>query len=295
MTMQKMKKVLILGGSTYDLKIYLDELPAPLPQTIHKAPHREGPGSTGTGKAVPLTLLGVPSVLYTAAGDDWYGRQIEQYLQHNKVAYHMHYDPAGTQRHVNLMDRNGGRISMFITQSSENLPHDTGLLEELLTACDIVVLNIIPYCKSLIPLVKASGKEVWTDLHDYDGNSAYHSPFINCAQFVQLSSDNLPNYQPVMEKMMEQGKEMVVCTHGKKGASLMAKDGSFLEYPAIPVESIVDSNGAGDSFFAGMMYGYLHAKPWHTCLHYGLQCGALAVQDEGLCYRGLTPAIINDQ
>lgn len=290
-----MKKVLILGGSTYDLIIHLDKLPGAIPQTIHKAPFQEGCGSTGTGKALPLTYLDVPNTLYTAFGNDWYGKQIQNFLAEKKINLVSITDPAGTQRHVNIMDKEGGRISMFITQSSDELPHDEALIQRLLDDCDLVVLNIIPYCRQLIPLVVASGKPVWTDLHDYDGRNAYHTPFLEAAQFVQLSSDNLPDYKPVMTKMIEAGKEMVVCTHGKHGATLLHKGGTWLDVPSVAGMNITDSNGAGDSFFAGLLYGYLKGAGWKTCLQYAAISGAMAVTDSELAWRHLNPAFIENK
>lgn len=290
-----MQKVLILGGSTYDLKIYLDALPAPMPQTIHKAPHSEGPGATGTGKALPLTYLGVPNVLYTAFGNDWYGNQIRHFLQKKHIDYHNIIDPAGTQRHVNIMDNTGGRISMFITQSSNELPHDLGLVCSLIGACDIIVVNIIPYCLGLLDLVMASGKPVWTDLHDYDGLNDYHTPFIQAAQYIQFSSDNLPEYLPLMEQWITDGKKMVVCTHGKQGATLLGDSGLRIDVKGLPDMKITDSNGAGDSFFAGLLYGYLTGKDWRTCMQYGSICGAWAVTDSELACRDLSPDFLLKQ
>lgn len=290
-----MQKVLILGGSTYDLVIHLNELPGAIPQTIHKAPFIEGCGSTGTGKAVPLTYLGIPNTLYTAFGNDWYGKQVENFLADKKVNLVSITDPSGTQRHVNIMDKDGRRISMFITQSSDELPHDEALIKRLLEECDLVVLNIIPYCRQLIPLVKASGKPVWTDLHDYDGLNAYHEPFLQVSQFVQLSSDNLPGYLPVMENMIASGRQMVVCTHGRVGATLMASDGTRVDVPAIEGMEIIDSNGAGDSFFAGLLYGYLKNADWKTCLQYATIAGAWAVTDSELACRNLSPSFIENE
>jgi sugar/nucleoside kinase (ribokinase family) len=290
-----MQKVLIVGGSTYDLVIHLNELPGAVPQTIHKAPFQEGPGSTGTGKAVPLTYLGVPNTLYTAFGNDWYGQQIENFLHAKKVNLFSISDPAGTQRHVNIMDKAGQRISMFITQSSDELPHDEMLVAQLIDDCDLVVLNIIPYCRPLIPLIKKSGKPVWTDLHDYDGVNTYHDPFIKAADYIQLSSDNLPEYFPVMEKLIAEGKKMVVCTHGKKGATLLASNGIRLDVPAVSGIEITDSNGAGDSFFAGHLYGYLKGADWKTCLQYAAIAGAWAVTDSELAYRKLNPSFLQEQ
>jgi acarbose 7IV-phosphotransferase len=287
-----MKKVLILGGSTFDHIVHLQQLPQPVPQTIHVAPFHEACGSTGTGKALALKKLNVPVTLYTAYGNDHYGQKIQSFLDDNKIKTVAVNDPAGTERHINIMAADGGRISMFITQSSEELNHDEALVKQLIDEHDIIVLNIIPYCKQLIPLIRASGKPVWTDLHDYDGMNAYHQPFINAAHYIHLSSDNLTDYHPMMQQFIDAGKELVICTHGKKGASLLNKPGQWLQQEAVPGVSIVDSNGAGDSFFSGFLYGFLMNQSLQTAMEYGAICGALAVMDRNLVYSALSPALL---
>ena len=119
-----MAPILILGGTTFDHIVTLPALPAPQPQTIHQAPFHEGTGSTGAGKALALTKLGLPTTLYSAVGDDAYGRHIVADLRAQGVAAHYVLDPAGTERHINLMDAQGQRISLFITQSSPQLAVD---------------------------------------------------------------------------------------------------------------------------------------------------------------------------
>ena len=277
-----MQKILILGGSTFDHIVHVPKFPDPIPQTIHQTVFYEGCGSTGIGKALALTKLGVPNYLYTAFGDDVYGREIELYLYKNSVENTVIIDPKGTERHINLMDDAGNRISMFITQSSETLPHDERIIQQLINDCDIIVLNIIPYCLQLIPLIKASGKPVWTDLHDYDGINPYHQPFIDAAQYIHLSSDNLPDYKPVMQQLLAPGKEMVICTHGKKGSSVLLADETYLEEPIKYQATVVDSNGAGDSYFAGFLYGFINNQSIQNCMRYGAACGAMTVEDKNL-------------
>ena len=166
--------VAIIGGTTFDHVVYLSELPAPVPQTIHEAGFNEGVGSTGSGKALALTKLGLANTLYSVVGDDAYGQQIRSFLAAQGVQAVFDVDPAGTERHINLMDASGGRISLFVTQSSPKIAFNEKAVEKMLAQATVIVLNIIAYCRHLIPLVERFRKPVWTDLHDYDGSNAYH-------------------------------------------------------------------------------------------------------------------------
>lgn len=293
--MEQVHKVAIIGGTTYDHIVYLPSFPLPVPHTIHKAIFNETTGSTGSGKALTLTKLRIDNTLYSVVGDDYYGNKIVQELQAQGVKTIFDTDPAGTERHINIMDANGGRISIFATQSSEEINYNLPAIEKLLDESTVIVLNIIAYCRNLIQLVQKYHKPVWTDLHDYDGSNNYHQDFIDASQFVHLSSDNLPNYRPVMERFIKEGKELVICTHGKKGASLLTNRGEWLEQPIVEGIEIKDTNGAGDSFFSGFLYGYLNNQPLRKCLQYGAVCGAYAVASPTLVYQDLSPAFLEEQ
>lgn len=288
-----MQQVFVIGGTTFDHIVHLEQLPAPIPTTIHQAPFHEGCGSTGAGKALALTKLGVPNTLYSVLGDDAYGKKIVDFLQANGVDLIYDIDPAGTERHINIMDAQGGRISMFITQSSEQIAYNLTAINQAIAAADIIVLNIINYCRQLIPLLKNDAKPIWTDLHDYDGQNPYHQDFIDAAQYIHLSSDNLQDYRLVMQHLIDQGKELVICTHGKQGASLLTKQGEWIEQASYPVDRIVDSNGAGDSFFAGFLFGWMQQLDLSTCMQYGAICGALAVQDQLLVNTSLSKELLD--
>jgi acarbose 7IV-phosphotransferase len=275
-------RTLILGGTTFDHIVTLPELPAPRPQTIHQVCFHEGSGSTGAGKALALTKLGLPVTLYSAVGDDVYGRHVRSDLRAQGVTARYVLDPAGTERHVNLMDAQGRRISLFITQASSTLTFDQAEVAALIQASECVVLNIIPYCQTLIPLLDGYTHPIWTDLHDYDGRNPYHQPFIDAAQYVHLSSDSLPDFRPVMQRLRAAGKRLVVCTHGAAGATLLTAEGQWLEQAAVPAAAVIDSNGAGDNFFAGFLYGFLQQERLPKCLQYGALCGSWCVGALGL-------------
>ncbi len=120
--MMFMKKVFNIGGTTFDSIIHLKSFPEPKPQTIHRVPFHETIGSTGAGKALNLAKLNVNQTLHSIIGDDLYGRKIKEILENNGVDFIYDFDPKGTERHVNLMDENGGRISIFVQECSNELP-----------------------------------------------------------------------------------------------------------------------------------------------------------------------------
>ncbi len=289
-----MQKIFIIGGTTYDHIITLDEFPQPVPQTIHKAPFNETTGSTGSGKALCMQKLNIPNTLYSIVGNDIYGKRIIEHLSNEKVNFIYDFDPKGTERHINIMDNNGGRISMFVTQSSEHPQMSIDVIKQEIDAADIIVLNIISYCKEIIPLVKEANKPVWTDLHDYTDDNPYHESFIETAQYILLSSDNLDDYKKVMKKLIARGKELVVCTHGKDGATALDKEGNWFEQNALTDIKVVDSNGAGDNFFSGYLYAHLQGKTIQECLQFGTICGALCVKSKQLVHEQLSPAFVND-
>ena len=287
------KKILILGGTTFDHIISLDKFPS-TPQTIHVTPFFEVTGSTGAGKALSLTKLGVPNILYSVIGNDIFGEKIIEFLSQNHVDFIFDTDPKGTERHINIMNREGERISMFITQSSENLKLNMALIEEKIQWADIIVLNILSYCKQLIPLIRKYNKPVWTDLHDYNKDNPYHRPFIDASQYLFLSSDNLPDYKKQMQEWMNEKKELVVCTHGKKGATALTKNDEWIEQSAYTQFEMIDANGAGDNFFSGFLYGHIHNKPIKECLKYGAICGAFSISSKQLVHEYLSAELVEE-
>ncbi len=290
-----MKKIFIIGGTTFDHIVYLPQLPQPVPQTIHMAPFHEATGSTGSGKALNLTKLAVPNTLHSIIGDDEFGKKIIEFLNEQAVDFFYDLDPKGTERHFNIMDADGGRISMFITQSSAEISLNIEKIEEKIEACSIAVLNIILYTLPLIPLLKKYAKPVWTDLHDYNDGNSYHEPFIEAADHIFLSSDNLSNYKTTMQHLMDRDKELVVCTHGKHGSTALTKKGEWIDQPALQNFQLKDANGAGDSFFSGYLFGYLNNFDVQKCMQLGTICAAYCITSPQLCYEELNDKLLMNE
>ena len=287
-----MQRVLLLGGVSYNLMIYLERLPLPQPQTIFSRAYHETVGSCGAGKALNLHRLGLDVTLYALIGADEAGERARATLQQAGVRFVPGLDPGGTRRHVNLMDANGGRISIFMADGSFEPPLDLDAVSALLPASDVVVLNISHYCRHFIPLIRAHGKPIWCDIHDYDGVNPHHRDFIDAAEVVFMSSEKMPAYRPFMQQLIDGGKKLVVCTHGAQGATALTQAGDWYETPVVPGVRLVDSNGAGDAFFAGVYYGLARGYPLPRSLRLGAVAASFSLASLELAHPDLTPAAL---
>ncbi|MEW7290367.1 carbohydrate kinase family protein [Aquimarina sp. 2304DJ70-9] len=289
-----MKKIFNIGGVSYNSVIHLDEFPEPIPTTIHHCEFKETVGNTGAGKAVTLSKLGFDVTFHSMIGKDIYGEKIKTYLDHPNLNFMYDLDPKGTERHLNLMNKKGERISIFMNPMSDNPEIEYSMFDEHIQSSDFVIVNISNYCRNVLPSCKTNEVEIWTDLHDYDGESSYHQDFIDSSDYIFLSSDNLKNYKPFMQQMIDQGKKLVVCTHGKQGASALTKEG-WIEISAIRDYKIKDTNGAGDAFFSGFLYGFSKEYSIEKCMQFGTLAGGLCIQSEHIASESLSEELLENE
>jgi sugar/nucleoside kinase (ribokinase family) len=93
-------------------------------------------------------------------------------------------------------------------------------------------------------------------------------------------------------KVLEMGPKALVIKHGEYGATVFFRDGAYglgkhpFRAPTLPLETVKDPTGAGDSFAGGFM-GYLASageitrKTLKRAMFYGGVMGSFAVEDFG--------------
>lgn len=282
-----MSRVFVAGSAGQDAAIHVDEFFEPRPGTVFSQSYHEMVGGTGAGKAIALSRLLQRTVFHCFLGDDSIGHQVRARLERENLQLLAETDPAGTEHHVNIMNRHGERISIYARYATFEPEFDPAGLEPEIAAADHVVLNIINYCRRLIPLAQRQGKEIWVDIHDYDGKNPYHEEFIAAADWLFMSSEGLADWRDFIRRMVEAGKRAVVCTHGRRGSTLLDARGQFVDLPAIDAYERVDSNGAGDSFMSGFLYGWDRGRSLEDCQKYATICGGLAVGTRELVHDSL--------
>ncbi len=100
--------------------------------------------------------------------------------------------------------------------------------------------------------------------------------FVNECEAEQLTKQT--NINQALQQLGEQ-VSCAVIKLGAKGAAAI-KDGEEQFVPAFAINA-VDTTGAGDSFAAGFIHGYLAGQPLRACLELGNACGALSALQAG--------------
>ena len=244
----------VIGGVAWNLLVEVPHLPTDL-TTIHATGHREGIGGTGAGKALHLARLGVPTRLHALVGDDGPGDRVRRALAEAGVALCAWPDPAGTERHLNLLDPRGDRVSIFLDHSSRDPDVPSGELEEVCRGAELAFVSLTHYSRRVLPLLAAGGRPVWVDLHDWDGGpSEFHDPFVEHGTHVFMSDVRLEDPLATATRLAAE-RSIVVVTHGSRGATAFFPDREPIYVPPYDAGPVVDTNGAGDAFSVGVAYG----------------------------------------
>ncbi|GEN78596.1 carbohydrate kinase family protein [Actinotalea fermentans] len=272
-----MAQVVVAGPASWNTLVDVAALPTGEPGTVFAQGHRTGLGGTSAGKALSLARLGVDVTLRTALGDDDAAAAIEHALAHPRLTLEAARGRGPSEQHLNLMAADGGRLSIYL-----HLPPEPGPVPEPVRAAvaraDVVVVDLADHAREVLRLARAAGREIWCDLHDWDGASDFHREFADAATVLVMSEDRVPDPRALLASRVEAGARWAVCTRGARGAVALGRDEGWLELPASPVTRVVDTNGAGDAFVAGMLLGHLEGRPFADCLRLGAAAGALAVQ-----------------
>lgn len=245
------------GPASWNRIVLLDRLPDPVPHMVFANRWWDTVGGTSAGKAIGLAGLGHDTVLATALAGDAEGELVRSLLE--RVGVRMLVSRSGvTERHLNLMTPQGERLSIYLAQPPgappEHAHHEA--LREAMTAAAALVLDLSPASRDLLPLARATGRPLWVDLHDYDGHAEFHQPFLEAADVVFLNGDRTGDPRALLERCLRFGAAFAVCTLGADGALALASSGRSHATAAVPTR-VVDTNGAGDAFFAGALDAHL--------------------------------------
>lgn len=272
--------VFISGPASWNSLVVLDRLPEPVPHMQFADDSWDTVGGTSAGKALSLAALGTSSVLYALKGDDAEGRKVATAL--TAAGIDVRWGPStSTERHLNLMTRAGERVSLYLSGVSAQTVEVPDDVRAVMTDAEIVVLDLAAESLRLLPLAKASRRPVWVDVHDYNGEAEFHRPFLDAADAVFCNADRLADPLGFLRSCVASGASFAVCTLGAAGAVAVDGDGETHRVDAVPVH-VVDTNGAGDAFFAGVLAARLAGAALPQALASGAASASTALGSKHL-------------
>ncbi|WP_432921683.1 carbohydrate kinase family protein [Microbispora sp. CA-135349] len=287
--------VLVVGGAGVDTTVYVPELPLPYADTYAVPPVVDRIGNTGAGVALGCHALGLRVKFVDLIGDDPQGALIRGHLAARGVDFTHAVSEAGTRRSVLLVGPDGRRLSLFDPRVVPGQRMPAGLYLPALRAARHVHVSIVDFARHVYADIP-DGTTVSTDLHDWDGENPHHEDFAYSSDLVFLSATKLGGRrEEVMRAIAERGRaSVVVCTAGAEGCHVLAVPersrgeipeqgrGEVRHFPAEPLPGpMADSDGAGDAFVSGFLYGRLTGRPLEECVRLGAVAGAHACTSEG--------------
>lgn len=108
------------------------------------------------------------------------------------------------------------------------------------------------------------------------------NPLIKISEddMLRLFEKELP-HEEIFQFFHKQGVETVCLTLGSNGVKLSQIGKEIIQLPAIKIEKVVDTTGAGDAFWSGFLFAYIKEKPIEECLQVALKLAALKLQNVG--------------
>ncbi|MFE5670297.1 carbohydrate kinase family protein [Agromyces sp. NPDC056523] len=271
-------KVVISGPASWNRIVLLEHLPEPVPHMQFALGDHETVGGTSAGKALGLAALGREVELFTLTGPDADGDRLRDVLGRVPGLGLHAIDGGRTERHLNLMTPIGERVSLYLSTPDDRPTRDDARLVAEMETAAAIVLDLSERSRRMIPDARASGRPIWTDVHDYDGTAEFHRPFLDAAEAIFMNADRIGGDPlPFMRHRIDEGARLVVCTLGAEGAvAVVALEGGGMSehrVGAVPVE-VLDTNGAGDAFMAAVLHATLDGAGIDAALELGAQQAA---------------------
>ncbi|WP_256105434.1 carbohydrate kinase family protein [Streptomyces sp. ODS05-4] len=285
--------VLVIGGVGVDTIVRVDELTAPVGDSVHVPPIRDYVAHTGNGVALGSHHLGLRTKFVDFLGEDEQGAFVLRSYAEHGLDFSWLPAPQGTPRSVNLVDRAGRRFSYYDGRHPAELRMPESFVAPHLAGSRHVHLSISNHNRDLFPLLRDAGRTVSTDLHAWDGRRPHQVAFARHSDLVFMSAAELTEdgaLAAVMRTILDQGRaRLVVATDGADGCHVLERgDRSVRHHPAtdpLPGRAIVDSNGAGDAFVTGFLHTWSRQpgreRDVDACVLAGQVAGAYACGTPG--------------
>jgi pseudouridine kinase len=293
-----MPKVTIIGGSVIDLFLYPHH---------HMNLHDSNPGylkkslgGVGRNIAENLSRLGIQTTLITPLGQDHYQAMILD--QAKAIGLNICSIPIlETPLYVSVMDEKGeDLVGVAVMDDIQKMTvKDILIYQPYIDEADILVMDTNLSRDVLSYFLKKYQHKMYMDA--ISGQKAIklrdllpyiHTLKLNLIEAMTLAGfgdDTKEGLHALGHYFIDQGIDEIYITLGEKGAYYKNKDKTLFQKP-IPIQ-IQGATGAGDAFFAGVIYAAAHNKEG---LSYGIANAYFNLKDPHAVNPILTSEILEN-
>ena len=225
-------------------------------------------GGGPVNTAVYAAELGMPVSLLSCVGDDFYGDLVMQTLQDRKID-------------LSHFRRQKGRTAVCDVSLNENDrvlgDYDEGVMQEyrlseddiaFIKTHDIALTDLWGQQEELLKKLKQEGLLLAFDAADRPEDPAAVEAMKYCDLFFFSCEEDFETIVGEMLEILRHGPSLVIAMCSSKGSVCMDSSG-ICKYRIVPAEEIVDTLGAGDSYIAGFLKGYLAGESIEECMRIG--------------------------
>ena len=265
-----MKKIFVIGSTVVDMIINVDHLPT-TKADIHISSQTASMGGCAYNVSDTIRNFGTPNVLFSPVGTGIYGDFVRNGLRKK-----------GLISPIPPVDMDNGCCYCFVEESGERTfvsYHGAEYLiqYEWLEEIDVEDVHSVYICG--LEIEEKTGENIVKWLEKHPNMPVFFAPgprimriddallqrIYRLHPVMHLNDDEIKEYfstedvEMAMQKMYEMTDNTVIVTLSDKGAAWY--DGVAIQHaPAVKVDTVVDTIGAGDSHIGAVMAGLYNGK-----------------------------------
>ena len=260
-------------------------------------------GGSPANVAINSARLGLASVMVATVGNDGFGEYIFERLKDIGVKTGNIKKLESKPTSIIFVSRSQGTPDFIPFREADNVITENQITKEILL--DTKIFHTTCFALSKEPaqttiLKKAAeahhlgcklsidlnyAKKLWQSQEEA---LKVIKTYCSFNPLIKISEDDMfrlfekqLQHQEIFEFFHNLGVDTVCLTLGENGVKLSQKNKKLIELPAIKIEKVMDTTGAGDAFWSGFLFAYIKEKEIEECLQIALKLAALKLQNVG--------------
>lgn len=285
--------VCILGVFVADTAYSAKRLPG-IGETISGSGFSVGPGGKGSNQAVAAARAGAQVAFISKIGVDTFGDlAVETFAREGIAAKITRTPDVGTGAAFIYVNETNGDNAIIVYPGAAGTisPQDVEFHATAIQAAGVFVTQLEqPAAAALRGLEIARASGVATVFNPAPAETFPEEIYGLCdyfilneteaASLVDFSLETIADARRAGDGFLERGVTAAIITLGRRGV-LYHTSGQSVHAPAFPVETVVDTTGAGDAFIGGFSAALAEAFEPVDAVRFGCATAAIAVTRRG--------------